>query len=124
MLKNEILEFGNRVIEESEIAEHVNYYYRKAEEGMNVLHEGDKAKAMQILRDLNRTLEKEYKHYNLKKVDEVIFLSPSAWAYKSAITEAFVHQNHKTAYDMLSSNLYDIFDYMQINCEGYIQEQA
>lgn len=124
MLKNEVLEFEKNVITESEMAEHVNYYYQRANEGMSIQHDGDKAQAMKILRELNRTLEKEYKHYNLKRVEEVIDRYPAAFAYKSAITEAFAHQTNKTAYDMLSSNLYDISDYMQINCGAYIQEQA
>lgn len=124
MLKNEVLEFERTVITESEMAEHVNYYYQRASEGMDILHSGDKTQAMKILRELNRTLEKEYKHYNLKRVEEVIDRYPAAFAYKSAITEAFAHQTNKTAYDMLSSNLYDISDYMQINCGAYIQEQA
>ena len=124
MLKNEVLEFERTVITESEMAEHVNYYYQRASEGMSIQHDGDKAQAMKILRELNRTLEKEYKHYKLKRVEEVIDPYPATSAYKSAITEAFAHQTNKTAYDMLSSNLYDISDYMQINCGAYIQEQA
>ena len=123
MLKNEVLEFEKNVITESEMAEHVNYYYQRANEGMSIQHDGDKAQAMKILRELNRTLEKEYKHYNLKRVEEVIDRYPAAFAYKSAITEAFAHQTNKTAYDMLSSNLYDISDYMLINCGDYIQEK-
>ena len=124
MLKNEVLEFEKNVITESEMAEHVNYYYQRANEGMSIQHDGDKAQAMKILRELNRTLEKEYKHYNLKRVGEAIERYPAAFAYKGAITDAFAHQTNKTAYDMLSSNLYDISDYMQINCGAYIQEQA
>lgn len=118
-----MLEFEKSVITESEMAEHVNYYYRKANEGMNILQGGDKPQAMKILRELNRTLEKEYKHYNLKRVEEVIYRYSAALAYKSAITEAYVKQNGKTAYDMLNSNLYDISDYMLINCGDYIQEK-
>ena len=115
-----MLEFEKSVITESEMAKHVNYYYRKANEGMNILQGGDKPQAMKILRELNRTLEKEYKHYNLKRVEEVIDRYPAASAYKSAITKAYVKQSGKTAYDMLNSNLYDISDYMLINCEDYI----
>ena len=120
ILENEVLEFEKSVITESEMAEHVNYYYRKANEGMNILQGGDKPQAMKILRELNRTLEKEYKHYNFKRVEEVIDRYPAASAYKSAITKAYVKQSGKTAYDMLNSNLYDISDYMLINCEDYI----
>ena len=123
MLENEVLEFEKTVITESEMAEHVNYYYQRASEGMNILHGGDKAQAMKILRELNRSLEKEYKHYKLKRVEEVIDRYPAALAYKSAITESYVKQSGKTAYDMLSSNLYDISDYMLINCRDYIQEK-
>ena len=123
MLENEVSEFEKSVITESEMSEHVNYYYQRASEGMSILHNGDKAQAMKILRELNSNLEKEYKHYKLKRVEEVIDPYPAASAYKSAITEAYVKQSGKTAYDMLSSNLYDISDYMLINCGDYIQEK-
>ena len=60
MLENEVSEFEKSVITESEMSEHVNYYYQRASEGMSILHNGDKAQAMKILRELNSNLEKEH----------------------------------------------------------------
>lgn len=121
MLKNEVLEFEKRVIEESEMAEHVNYYYRKAKEGM-ILYKVDKAGAMQILKELNKALNKEYKHYQLVRVQKVINLSPSALAYTTAIRDIHANQKQNNTYDKLSSNLFDIQSYMQFHCRKYIPE--
>jgi hypothetical protein len=123
MLENEVLEFEKRVITESEMAEHVNYYYHRAIEGMKILYDGDKAQAMKVLRELNNILSKEYKHYQLSRVSGVIDRSPFAMAYAGAIIDAHAHQTRKTSYEMLDSNLDDIQSYMQFHCGKYIQEK-
>lgn len=122
MLKNEVLEFEKRVIGESEMVEHVNYYYHRALDGLKMLDKEDDAVAMQILKELNKNIKKEHKHYQLLKVAEVVNRSPLAMAYTTAIRDIHANQKQNNTYDKLSSNLFDIQSYMQFHCRKCIQE--
>lgn len=106
--------FDKEVIDVSETLENINWYLSKCDEAYEYL-EADKRTAMEILRYINSYLEKEYHHYHLAKVinkvfgtkNEILFIE-----YKSAISNALAKQNRKTSYSTLSSNLYDIQDYL------------
>ncbi|MCW6665420.1 hypothetical protein NHG32_06960 [Aerococcaceae bacterium NML191219] len=108
------LPFEKESISVSEMLENINWYLSKCDEAYSYLEE-DKRTAMEILKSINSYLEKEHHHYNLAKVSKKVFGTENELLfieYESAISNAFVKQNRKTSYSALSSNLYDVQDYL------------
>lgn len=111
-MNNNILEFDKRKIEKSEMVEHVQYYVSMARKGFELLNKKDKKAAMEVLKEIRTYMKKEFDYYNKSKVKIYIGENNLYMTYCSGLYEAFAKQSRPTSYEMLSSNLYDIEDYM------------
>lgn len=106
-----VLPFEREDITIDEMLEHANWYIMKSDEGMDFLKDKDNKKSMAILREINKCLEQEYKHYDKVVVSNAIRDNAIACTYIDEISSCLVKQNRKTSYNALSSNLYDVWDY-------------
>lgn len=106
-----VLPFEKEEITVDEMLEHARWYMMKSDEGMDFLKGKDNKNSMVILREINKCLEQEYKHYDKSVVLNAIRSKAIASTYIDEISNCFVKQNRKTSYSALSSNLYDIWDY-------------
>ena len=111
-MKNIILEFDKRRIEKEEMREHIDYYVSMAEKGFELLNINDKKGAMEILKEIRKYMKSEFEYYNKSKVNKYIENNKSYSVYCNGLYEAFSKQTRPTSYEMLSSNLYDVQDYM------------
>lgn len=111
-MKNIILEFDKRIIEKEEMREHIGYYVSMSEKGFDLLNNGDKKGAMEILKEIRRYMKSEFDYYNKIKVSKYIEKNKLYSTYCNGLYEAFAKQINPTSYETLSSNLYDIEDYM------------
>lgn len=91
--------------------DHAKWYMMKSDEGMDFLKAKDNKSSMAILREINKCLEQEYKHYNKLVVSNATRNKAIARTYIDEISSCLVKQNRKTSYNALSSNLYDVWDY-------------
>ncbi|WNF89814.1 hypothetical protein [Vagococcus fluvialis] len=106
-----ILPFEKEDITIDEMLEHANWYMMKSDEGMNFLKNKDNKSSMAVLREINKCLEQEYKHYDKLVVSNAVRNNAVASTYIDEISSCLVKQNRKTSYNTLSSNLYDVWDY-------------
>lgn len=112
-MNNVILKFDKTEVSDSEIQEHIDWYLLKVEEGYNYLKDNQNKSAMAVLREINRNLEQEYKYYQKTSIEKIIvFNNDLKSRYCGGITKAYIKQTGKNSYDMLSSNFYDISDYI------------
>ncbi|MDU3721987.1 MAG: hypothetical protein E7G24_02070 [Clostridium celatum] len=111
-MKNIVLEFDKRIIEKEEMREHIDYYVSMAEKGFELLNNGDKKGAMEILKEIRKYMKSEFDYYNKTKVSKYIENNKLYSIYCNGIYEAFAKQTRPTSYEMLSSNLYDVQDYI------------
>lgn len=107
-----VLPFDKEVISEEEIKSHIKWYREQADKGIELRKE-DKAAALEVLKLINSRLKEEYRYYKKSSVEKYITAGTRLMRdYEGAVTDAYVNQQSKTSYDMLSSNLYDVSDYM------------
>ena len=111
-MKNIILEFDKRKIDKEEMREHIDYYVSMSEKGFEFLSKNDKKGAMEILKEIRKYMKSEFDYYNKSKVSKYVENNKLYSTYCNGIYEAFAKQTRPTSYEMLSSNLYDIQDYM------------
>ena len=111
-MKNIVLEFDKRIIEKEEMREHIDYYVSMAEKGFELINNGDKKGAMEILKEIRKCMKSEFDYYNKTKVSKYIENNKVYSIYCNGVYEAFAKQTRPTSYEMLSSNLYDVQDYM------------
>lgn len=111
-MENIVLEFDKRVVSKEEILEHIDYYYAKSNEAIDLYGRRDIKGAREIFKDLRSKLQLEYKYYDKVSVSKYIRKNHIYMIYKKEITNAFVKQNRPNSNDMLSSNLYDIYSYI------------
>lgn len=107
--------FDKEVIDVSETLENIDWYLSRCSEAYKYL-EADKRTTMAILREINKNLEEEYRYYHLSRVCRVVRGTKNEHLfqeYKHAITKALVKQTNRNAYSALSSNLYDVQDYLR-----------
>lgn len=110
-----ILPFESEKITDKEIQDHIYWYAAKAEEGMKLVGV-DNRKAMNLLREINRNLKEEHSYYEEMRLSDILYTGDELKnRYFHAVLNAYVKQNKKTSYDTLSSNLYNIHDYMLYN---------
>lgn len=119
-----ILPFDKEEITEEEIKKHILWYYNKVSEGYRLLENKKKYEAREVLREINRNLGKEYKYYQKSAAQRVMWDNPLYNEYYHAVFEAFVKQNDRNSYRALSSNFYDVQDYITnySNFRKYIKE--
>ena len=96
-----------------EIKDRVNFYRNTAFEAQGLI-DRNKKQAMSILQKLKGELEEEYKYYRLSRVEKVFFLMNDLVInnYIEAIVDAYTHITKGNQYERLSSNLWDIYDYL------------
>lgn len=106
-----ILPFEKENITVEEMSEHAKWYVMKSDVGMNFLKDKDNKSSMAVLREINKCLEEEYRHYHKIVVSNAVRNNAIACTYIDEISSCLSKQNRKTSYNALSSNLYDIWDY-------------
>lgn len=111
-MENIILQFDKRIVSKDEMREHIEFYSRKANEGMKLFEKGDKKGAMVILREIRRYLKEEYSYYDKVKVQEFISENKFYSTYYWGIFQAYAKQMNPNSYETLYSNLYDVEDYI------------
>lgn len=122
-MKNRILEFDKRKVDVSEIQEHVIFYIGKSDYGFKLLSDGDKKGAMGVLQEIRKIMKLEYAYYSKSKINDIILNDVNYNNYCSAIVDIIAHQTQTTSYKMLSSNLYDIGDYMRYYCSDMLKQK-
>lgn len=120
-MKIKVLEFDKREIDINEIRENVKFYVDKCNYGFQLISHGDNKGAMEILREIRNLMKFEENYYNKYMVQEVILNNRDYNNYCSAINDIMAHQTQTTSYKMLSSNLYDIEDYMRYHCSDMLK---
>ncbi|UFH65069.1 hypothetical protein KQH81_00385 [Clostridium cadaveris] len=115
-MKNKVLEFDKRNVRIEEIKEHVKFYIDKSNDGFKLLSDGNKKDAMEVLKEIRDIMKLENKYYNKSKLEDVILSKKEYNNYCSALRDILAHQINTNSYDNLSSNLYDIEDYMMYYC--------
>ncbi|XZH20814.1 hypothetical protein ACSW87_04910 [Clostridium perfringens] len=121
-MKNTILKFDQRIILKDEMLEHIKFYSKKANEGMELFEKGNKKEAMSILREIRSCLKEEYSYYDKVKVQKIISENKLYSTYCWGVFQAYVKQMKPNSYETLYSNLYDVEDYIT-NYEMYIFNQ-
>lgn len=106
--------FDKELISYEDTMKNINYYLDRVQRGNDLLKINDKTSALKLLREINKDLKTEYHYYHLSKVEDtadkmngVIFQS-----YRDAIASAYSKQVKKNSFEALSSNFYDIKDYL------------
>ncbi|MTB49228.1 hypothetical protein [Streptococcus uberis] len=110
MFNNPILKFDVEAYPGSELQEHISYYLKLADQGMQLNHQGDKQSARNILKEIMRLLNEEYQYYS--KSAYWIYESLHHIDYVEKLKRAYAKVVRPNSYDTLSSNLYDIQDYL------------
>lgn len=108
----EILYDGKHEVSIDEVIEKINHFLCLGEEGQSI-YESDKNKAMEIAKDIRKSMEKEYKSHNLKKVEDIYEDSGYFYDYSGAVHDVVASITGRLTYDNLYSFLYDVSDYMK-----------
>lgn len=108
-MENIILEFDKRIISKEEMLQHLNYYSKKSEEGMKLYSDGNKDEAKTILKELMSLLKQENKYYEKTSVSKYTIQDKLYSTYTSSINEAHAKPIRTSSYEMLFSNLEDIY---------------
>lgn len=111
-MENIILEFDKRIVEKSEMIEHINYYSSNAERAMNLHSEGKIKEARDIFKDLREKLKLETKYYEKGSVQKYILKDLLYLTYSNGVFQAYAKQIRPNSNETLYSNLYDIRDYI------------
>lgn len=111
-MENIILEFDKRIIEKSEMIEHINYYSSNAERAMSLHSEGKIKEAREIFKDLREKLKLENKYYSKASVEKYISKDILYHTYSEGVYRALANQIRPNSNETLFSNLYDIRDYI------------
>lgn len=98
------------------IYQHLCYYHNEANDNLHIINE-DRKSAMSNLKELYHLLRKEYKEYDKVKNGDYIISNGIYSQYVSNIRDAYAHCMNVNSYNNLSSNLYDIYDYMKYGFE-------
>lgn len=111
-MKRAILPFEKESILKDEVLEHIKWYQDRVKEGYELLENGQKSEAREKLREINKQLEKENRHYQMDRVSKPNLDNTLFMTYSIAIHNALAHQSQKNSFSRIDSNLYDISDYL------------
>lgn len=95
-----------------ELYQHLCYYHNEANDNMQILKE-NKELALDNFKKLYRLLRNEDIEYSKVKNHKYIMLKPVISQYVKNIGNAYAKPTRVTSYLNLSSNLYDVQDYMK-----------
>lgn len=103
-------------INKIDLYQHLCYYYNEADYNLHLIDK-DKKLAFSNFKELYHLLRDEYKEYDKAKNSDYIMSNGIYSQYVSNIRDAFANCLNVNSYDGLSSNLYDIHDYMRYGFE-------
>ncbi len=94
-----------------DLYQHLCYYHNEADNSMHIIDE-NKQLAFSNFKKLFHLLRNEYKEYGKVKNHDYIYSNSMYADYVGNIRNAYVNPTNVNSYKMLSSNLYDLKDYM------------
>lgn len=107
----EPFDFSERV-NETELFQHLCFYHNEATNNMKIIS-FNKALALENFKRIYRLLRLECTEYDKVKNRDYIFANPIYCQYVNNIRNAYAKSIRVTSYSNLSSNLYDVQDYMK-----------
>ena len=117
-MDKKVLEFDEKIVEKSEIANQVKNYIDECEKGLSLLSKGDSTGALNILNDIQDSLKIEYNYYSKTKIQHIIFVNKDYNDYNKAIFSSLsseVDNNSET----LENTFKEIENNMKLHC-GYL----
>lgn len=114
-MKIEPFDFSSNV-NKIELYQHLCYYHNESDNNSHKIDE-DKKFAFLSFKELYHLLRAEYKEYDKVKNSDYIMSNGVYSQYVSNIRDAFVNCVNVSSYDWLSSNLCDIYTYMEYGFE-------
>ena len=88
-MDKKVLEFDEKIVEKSEIANQVKNYIDECEKGLSLLSKGDSTGALNILNDIQDSLKIEYNYYSKTKIQHIIFVNKDYNDYNKAIFSSY-----------------------------------
>lgn len=110
-----ILYFNKRTIFKYEIIENINYYISQSNHALVYLSKKDNKEAMNILKNLKKSLKSEYNYYSNPKVYRHIKSNDINRVYYFSIALAFSGLHRTYSYKHLYNNLFHIWDSISNN---------
>ncbi len=120
-MKLEPFDFSEN-ISKQEIFDHVRYYYTNANIAMRIM-ETDKREAMDMYGEIRKNLDAEYTEYHKSKNYNFIRRNKLYVQYVDNLTKSCIKPTRVTSYAMLSSNLYDVQDYIDYGFNDFLEIQ-
>ena len=117
-MDKKVLEFDEKIVEKSEIANQVKNYIDECEKGLSLLSKGDSTGALNILNDIQDSLKIEYNYYSKTKIQHIIFVNKDYNDYNKANFSSLsseVDNNSET----LENTFKEIENNMKLHC-GYL----
>ena len=102
----------SKKVSEIYLFQHLCYYHNEATKNMKIIS-SNKALALENFKRIYRLLRLECTEYDKVKNLEYIFANPVYSQYVNNIRNAYAKPIRVTSYSNLSSNLYDVQDYMK-----------
>lgn len=112
-MKLEPFDFS-RGVNKIDLYQHLCYYHNEADNSMHIIDE-NKQLAFSNFKKIFHLLRDEYNEYDKVKNHDYIYSNSMYVNYVDNIRDAYVKPTSVNSYKMLSSNLYDIQDYMRYN---------
>lgn len=109
-----ILFDGKNEVENEKVIDKMNYFIRKAENGMELYHKNNKRESLSLAKELRSELDTEYKNNDLNRISK-FYENHELFAryYKWAVHEASASVTGVLSYEKLHGFLYDVRDYMR-----------
>lgn len=110
MVNDRVLRFDKKTIYKYEIIENIDYYIEKSNEGLLYISKKNYKDAMKILKELKKSLKKEYIYYDKDRVKKHIQPNNTYRTYQFSIALAYSKLYRTYSYKCLYDNLYNIWD--------------
>ena len=106
----------SKKVNKLELYQHLCYYHNEADNNLHLIDE-NRQLAFSNFKELYHLLRDEYKEYDKSKNADYILFNEKYNQYVSNIRDAYANCTDVNSYGNLSSNLYDIYDYMRYGFE-------
>lgn len=124
MIKDRVLRFDKTIISKHDIIENINYYIEKSNEGLLHISNKDYKYAMKVLKELKRSLRKEYVYYDKDRVNKHIKPNNTYRTYQFSIALAYSKLYKTYSCKYLYDNLYNIWDSVSNSDDCMFLEEA
>ena len=124
MIKDRVLRFDKTIISKHDIIENINYYIEKSNDGLLHISNKDYKYAMKVLKELKRSLRKEYVYYDKDRVNKLIQPNNTYRTYQFSIALAYSKLYKTYSYKYLYDNLYNIWDSVSNSDDCMFLEEA